>query len=163
MLRRTLYLTLPLLLVGCERIAPHEAFQQARESRPPAESVEQWEARFTAFTAAVAKADAEWRATVEYAAKVDAAARAYPSGQCGGDLPTCAIMRCESGGNIRAENPHSTASGKWQVLDSTLRAYKPRVPSIRPYSHASHAPERAQDDLARAIWDGGRGRRQWVC
>ncbi len=82
---------------------------------------------------------------------------AYPSGQCGGSLPPCYVMRRESGGNIRAQNPRSTASGKWQFLDSTWR----RIPAASGYAKARHAPEHVQDAAARWLWNGGRGCSHW--
>src|SRR5690606_25428666 len=33
------------------------------------------------------------------------------------------IIKCESGGNPKAQNPHSTASGLFQFIDGTWRAY----------------------------------------
>lgn len=85
----------------------------------------------------------------------------YGSGACGGDLPPCSVMMCESGGNIRAENggsweAGSTASGKWQFVDGTWNGYG-------GYQHASHAPESVQDERARQVYDGGAGRHHWVC
>ena len=78
------------------------------------------------------------------------------SGACGGSLPTCAIMQCESGGDIHAENPTSSASGKWQIIDGTWNGYG-------GYARASDAPESVQDAKARQLWNGGAGRSQWVC
>lgn len=80
----------------------------------------------------------------------------YGSGACGDDLPSCSILECESGGNLVAENPRSTASGKWQFLDSTWAGYG-------GYARAMYAPEDVQDAKARQVWAGGRGRGQWVC
>lgn len=77
-------------------------------------------------------------------------------GRCGGDLPPCSVMRCESGGNLRAENPSSSASGKWQIVDGTWDGYG-------GYRHAADAPESVQDAKARELYAGGRGRGQWVC
>lgn len=77
------------------------------------------------------------------------------SGRCGGSLPTCGVMNCESGGNIRAENPSSSASGKWQIIDSTWGGYG-------GYSRASHAPESVQDERARQLWAGGAGAGHWA-
>ena len=71
-----------------------------------AEVVRQQHAR-AAWARLLAHLEAQRRASV------------YRSGQCGGSLPPCYVMRRESGGNIRAQNPRSTASGKWQFLDST--------------------------------------------
>lgn len=59
-------------------------------------------------------------------------------------LPPSAIAHCESGGNIRAQNPSSTASGKWQFIDSTWRAYG----GGEFASRAKHATEREQDIVA---------------
>ncbi len=78
----------------------------------------------------------------------------YRPGQCGGSLPPCYVMRRESGGNIRAQNPRSTASGKWQFLDSTWARYG-------GYAKARHAPESVQDAKARLLWAGGRGCSHW--
>jgi hypothetical protein len=78
------------------------------------------------------------------------------SGQCGGDLPPCYVMMRESRGDIRAENPVSTASGKWQFLDSTWGGYG-------GYSHAADAPESVQDARAREVWAGGAGASNWAC
>lgn len=81
----------------------------------------------------------------------------YGSGACGGDLPPCSVMMCESsGGNLRAQNPRSSASGKWQILDSTWAGYG-------GYARASDAPESVQDERARQVYAGGAGRGQWVC
>jgi muramidase (phage lysozyme) len=63
-------------------------------------------------------------------------------------------MMRESGGNITAQNPTSTASGKWQFLDSTWGGYG-------GYAKARYAPESVQDDRARQLWAGGRGCSHW--
>ena len=78
----------------------------------------------------------------------------YGSGACGGDLPPCYVMMRESRGNITAQNPTSTASGKWQFLDSTWGGYG-------GYAKARHAPESVQDERARQLWNGGRGCSHW--
>lgn len=77
-------------------------------------------------------------------------------GRCGGDLPPCYIMMRESRGDIRAENPTSSASGKWQFIDSTWGGYG-------GYAHASDAPEYVQDERARQVWAGGSGASNWAC
>lgn len=76
------------------------------------------------------------------------------SGRCGGDLPPCYVMMRESRGSLTAENPVSTASGKWQFLDSTWNGYG-------GYSHASDAPESVQDARARELWANGAGCSHW--
>lgn len=80
----------------------------------------------------------------------------YGSGACGGDLPPCSVMWCESRGSLTAQNPRSSASGKWQILDSTWNGYG-------GYSRAMYAPEDVQDAKARELYAGGAGRSQWVC
>lgn len=111
-----------------------------------------WE-RIAAFSAAF---EAAQRAAAEQAA--------YPSGQCGGDLPPCWVMRRESRGDIRIWNGGcyngpcgggaSTASGKWQFIRSTWAGFG-------GYRNAADAPERVQDDKARQVWAGGRGCSHW--
>lgn len=76
----------------------------------------------------------------------------YP---CGGDLPTCRVLACESGGNPTAENPRSSASGLWQFLDSTWAGFG-------GYARASHAPAAVQNEKARQLWAGGAGRSHWA-
>lgn len=76
------------------------------------------------------------------------------SERCGGSLPPCAVMMCESGGNVTARNPRSSASGKWQLLDSTWNRYG-------GYATAADAPEHVQDERARDLWNGGKGAGHW--
>lgn len=78
----------------------------------------------------------------------------YSSGACGGDLPPCYVMMRESGGDPTAQNPTSTASGKWQFLDSTWQNYS-------GYAKARYAPEWVQDEKARQLWAGGAGCAHW--
>lgn len=86
------------------------------------------------------------------------AAQNAPVEICNGrDLPTCAIVHRESRGNPRAENPHSSASGLYQFLDSTWR----RCPYRAGTGHAAHAPVRVQVACARWLWAGGRGAHHW--
>lgn len=66
------------------------------------------------------------------------------------------IVMCESGGNYRAENPTSSASGAYQIIDSSWNNYG-------GYSHASDAPPSVQDERAAQIWAGGASRHNWVC
>jgi muramidase (phage lysozyme) len=53
-------------------------------------------------------------------------------------------MNRESRGIITAQNPDSSASGKWQILDSTWGKYG-------GYLHAKDAPEWVQDAKARSM------------
>lgn len=78
------------------------------------------------------------------------------SGRCGGNLPPCSVMECESGGDIHAQNPNSSASGKWQVIDSTWGNYM-------GYPTAASAPEWVQDQFAAELYAGGAGRGHWAC
>lgn len=64
------------------------------------------------------------------------------------------VSDCESGGDYTAENPKSTASGRWQIVDDTWNGY-------RGYSHASDAPPEVQDDKAAELWAGGAGASHW--
>ena len=143
------------------------ACQPAATAAPPPE-------RRAATAAEVAAADAQWRATVEFAAAVEAARLAelaYPSGQCGGSLPPCWVLRKESRGDIRiwnggcyapigwaggppCRNGLSTASGKWQTTRGSWKRHG-------GYLNAADAPERVQDERARIMWDGGRGCSHW--
>jgi len=44
------------------------------------------------------------------------------------DYPVLAqIRQCESGGNDLAQNPHSTAKGRYQFLDSTWKYYAQKL------------------------------------
>jgi len=58
----------------------------------------------------------------------------------------------ESGGNPRAENDSSTASGKYQYLDGTWQTRTQGTSAIYPpahiYGHAASAPEAMQDAVA---------------
>lgn len=74
---------------------------------------------------------------------------------CGGQLPTCRVLACESGGNPTADNPNSSASGLWQFLDSTWAGYG-------GYDRAKYAPASVQNELAAAIWNGGSGQSHWA-
>lgn len=76
------------------------------------------------------------------------------TGRCGGDLPPCYVMMRESGGNIRARNPSSSASGKWQFISSTWAGFG-------GYAEAYLAPESVQDAKARQLWAGGAGCGHW--
>lgn len=87
-------------------------------------------------------------------APAPAPAPAASSGRCGGDLPPCWVMQRESGGNITAKNPTSSASGKWQFINSTWAGYG-------GYAEAWMAPESVQDGKARELWAGGAGCGHW--
>lgn len=71
-----------------------------------------------------------------------------------GDLPPMRVVMCESGGSYTAENPSSTASGRYQILDSSWAGFG-------GYRHAADAPPEVQDAKARAMWADGRGAHHW--
>jgi hypothetical protein len=71
------------------------------------------------------------------------------------------VRRHESGGDYRAENPVSTASGAYQFLDSTWRTMSGRA-GHPGWGHAASAPPWVQDAVAvftvesgwASAWDG---------
>jgi hypothetical protein len=65
------------------------------------------------------------------------------------------IAKYESGGNPRAENPTSSASGLYQFTDGTWGGYG-------GYSRASQAPVSVQTERFYQVWNGGRGAGNWV-
>lgn len=77
------------------------------------------------------------------------------SGACGGALPPCFVLRRESGGNPRAKNPNSSASGLWQFVDGTWNHFD-------GYAHASDAPISVQNARAVQVWAGGAGCSNWA-
>jgi hypothetical protein len=76
----------------------------------------------------------------------------YP---CGGPLPDCSILACESGGNPTAQNPRSSASGLWQFLTGTWNGYG-------GYPTAADAPPDVQNERAAQVWNGGAGAGHWA-
>jgi len=88
------------------------------------------------------------------ASRAPAVHAAPATGACGGDLPPCYVMMRESRGSLTARNPSSSASGKWQFIDSTWAGFG-------GYAHAYLAPESVQDARARAIWAHGAGCSAW--
>ena len=92
---------------------------------------------------------------VSVPARAAPAPAAPASARCGGSLPTCGVMACESGGDIRVRNrAGSSASGKWQIIRSTWNGYG-------GYAEARDAPEHVQDAKARELWAGGAGASHW--
>jgi len=118
-------------------------------------SVYNWVEAHEAYRAEVAR-EAAQRAREAARAVPATTTASYGSGACGGSLPPCSVMMCESQGNIRAQNPRSSASGKWQITSGTWANH-------RGYATAASAPEWVQDERAAQIYAGGAGRGHWVC
>lgn len=76
----------------------------------------------------------------------------WPAEQWGS---ACSIIGCESAGNPTADNPHSSASGIWQVLDGTWGGYG-------GYARALYAPTSVQHDFAYQLWLSS-GWSPWSC
>jgi len=68
-------------------------------------------------------------------------------------IPDCIVQR-ESGGDWTAHNPRSSASGRYQFLDSTWGGYG-------GYQSAADAPPEVQAARAAELWAGGAGACHW--
>lgn len=79
--------------------------------------------------------------------------RLSPSSDPSG-IPDCIIMR-ESGGDWTAHNPSSSASGRYQFIDSSWNNYS-------GYASAAEAPPEVQAAHAAEVWDGGAGCSHWA-
>ena len=76
------------------------------------------------------------------------AANAATPAASGSGSVLSAIRECESGGDYRAENPNSTASGAYQFLDSTWQT----LDAAQGYSRAKNAPKSVQDAAAQELY-----------
>lgn len=65
------------------------------------------------------------------------------------------IAKYESGGNPRAQNPHSSASGLFQFVDGTWNNFK-------GYARAMYAPVSVQLQKFYIVWNGGKGAGNWL-
>lgn len=161
---RVVAVTLVLSLLALSAVAGGTAQALPEAGGPsttaPVAAKSQTAAQRLAYEIAVWTWYAELNKQAEFARNMDRLAAwlraqsSYRSGQCGGDLPPCYVMMRESRGNITAQNPRSTASGKWQFLDSTWAGYG-------GYRKARYAPEKVQDAKARLLWNRGRGCSHW--
>ena len=66
------------------------------------------------------------------------------------------IAKYESGGNPRAQNPNSSASGLFQFTDGTWHAVTGLSGSAKDY------PVSVQTRAFYKLWDNGRGASHWV-
>lgn len=74
----------------------------------------------------------------------------------------CRVMMCESGGNPRAQNPVSTASGIFQFIDGSWRSARSAVAGGDKYARAKDAPAEIQIEAA-AKWLKRTSWQQWEC
>jgi Transglycosylase-like domain len=88
-----------------------------------------------------------------------AAARSRSLGSSDEAFLRCVVKR-ESGGDPRAQNPSSSASGLFQFIDSTWRAYAKESGIGDQYARAKHAPAATQWALARWVVEN-KGRYPW--
>lgn len=109
--------------------------------------------------------DLRYRAVLDLAhqtaTRARSSARRAPASRGSGRYAIPAhIVMCESGGDYQAENPTSSASGAYQLIDSTFLSTNAGRNS--GHTHASHAPPHVQDAAAVELWAGGRGRSHWA-
>ena len=88
------------------------------------------------------------QAAVKAHLQAQTVAAATPAHNPPGGFLAC-VRRHESGGNYRAENPVSTASGAYQWLDSSWRSVS-RMAGYSGWGHAADAPPHIQDAVS--IW-----------
>lgn len=79
----------------------------------------------------------------------------HPSSKVSLSGVAACIAKYESGGNPRAENPNSSASGLYQFIDGTWNNYG-------GYRRAKDAPVSVQTAKFYQVWAGGKGAHHWV-
>jgi hypothetical protein len=116
-------------------------------------------ARLAKIAAANERAKARKAAEAKARAKAKAATRvksvSVQRGSAWVEQVRRCIIRYESGGNYRAQNPSSSASGAYQFLTSTWAGFG-------GYSAAKYAPPSVQDKKFYLLFDNGRGRSHWA-
>lgn len=73
----------------------------------------------------------------------------------------CSVLKCESQGNPKAQNPYSSASGGWQFIDGTWRAVR-HAANASNHARAMDATPEQQTIAAKHLRDTS-GWGQWVC
>lgn len=160
MRRALLVLVLALfVLVACRPLAVSPTLELESTSSPPTSTTSttlEPEPAFTAdevrYLAAMAERDAAARAFLEHVAAIRAAV----------PWTLRVIGWCEGGRYLGLEFPltnyaalnqqGSTASGGYQVLDSTWRTWRTYVAGAGVYERAVHAPDFVQDAVATAAY-----------
>lgn len=140
---------LPPPATPAETIPPLAITWEAADPSKGADEVAAWEQATTDARIAL------WLETAERAA---AARRRAARSRA--PRSAAAILACENRtGDYRAENPTSTASGRYQFVDGTFRATK--AAQAGGWTHAADAPPEVQDAAFAEVWDDGRGSHHW--
>ena len=136
-----------------------DAWQRATRSHLRAEGRHDWkvkQAKIEARRVAEARRQAAIEAERQRQAQAQTSHRSAPapSHVSLSGIAAC-IAKYESGGNPRAENPTTSASGLYQFTDGTWGGYG-------GYSRASQAPVSVQTERFYQVWNGGAGAGNWV-
>jgi hypothetical protein len=116
-----------------------------------------------AWSQAAWEADvARWNAAVDdNRRRADDAAARRRAARSSRGRSAGAILHCENrSGSYTAENPRSTASGRYQFVDGTFRATK--AAREGGWTHAADAPPEVQDAAFAEVWNGGKGSHHWA-
>ncbi|AXG66138.1 hydrolase [Streptomyces phage Annadreamy] len=133
-------------------IAEAEKKAEEERARKQAAAEAQRKAELAAAAERARKARQVNRKPVESKPKVQAPTNNHVAP---GGIAAC-IRKYESGGNYRALNPSSGASGAYQFLDSTWQGVTGLPGKAMNYSPAQ------QDAAFWKLWNNGRGANQWV-
>ncbi|WP_226344665.1 transglycosylase family protein [Agilicoccus flavus] len=86
-------------------------------------------------------------ATMGIGGSLSASAHERDASTAGSSSVLAKIRECESGGDYKAQNPVSSASGAYQMINATWRG----LDASEGYSRAKHAPKAVQDAAAREL------------